>query len=100
MTRAIEPRSTHRLSLWYAAGLALFVATLVVGTFADQAAAQGRGNDHRKHSRGNHGYRHDWDGGYYRAPPIIYGSPRYGSPYYYPPPVIYGPGPGFTLQIR
>ena len=82
------------------AGLAGLLVILVAGGGAGEALAQGRGND-----RGNHGwekrrYHHDWNGGYYRAPPIIYGSPRYGAPYYYPPPVTYGPSPGFTLQIR
>lgn len=81
-----------------AAGFGI-LGLLVAGTIASEALAQGRGNDRGNHW-GNRRYHHDWNGGYYRAPPIIYGSPRYEAPYYYPPPVIYGPGPGFTLQIR
>ncbi len=42
----------------------------------------------------------DWNGGYYAAPPVVYGSPYgygyYGSPYY-APPVVYGPGVGISL---
>ena len=80
-------------------GLAGLLVILVAGAVAGEALAQGRGND-----KGNHWdkrrHQHDWNGGYYRAPPIIYGSPRYDAPYYYPPPVIFGPSPGFTLQIR
>ena len=54
---------------------------------------------------GNHReYRHNWNGGYYEAPPVVYGSPYggayYGSPYYYPPPVVYGPGIGFSIRIH
>ncbi len=81
------------------AGLAGFLAVVVAGICAGQALAQGRGNDKGNHWD-NRRYHHDWNGGYYRAPPIIYSAPRYAAPYYYPPPVIYGPGPGFTLQIR
>ena len=41
---------------------------------------------------GNHGgYHHNWNGGYYRAPPVVYGSP------YYAPPVVYGPSVGINL---
>jgi hypothetical protein len=50
-------------------------------------------DNHREH-------HHNWNGGYYRAPPVVYGSryhsSYYGSPYYYPP-VIYGPGFGINL---
>jgi hypothetical protein len=84
-----------------AVGLML-AALLTLGTLAGTASAQGRGNDDRE------GHHH-WNGGYYRAPPIIYGSPYhqryYGSPYYeppryYPPPVVYGPGLNFNFQVR
>ena len=47
------------------------------------------------------GYRHHWSGGYYRAPPVVYGSPYrgryYGEPTIIPPPVVYGPGIGIDL---
>jgi hypothetical protein len=62
---------------------------LVLGTFAGSASAQERRGEHRE-------YHHNWNGGYYRAPPVVYGSP-YGSSYYYPPPVVYGPGIGIGL---
>jgi hypothetical protein len=101
MAWAIDTRPKCRLSPKLAAGLIL-VALFTLGTFAGSASAQGRGNENRdKH--------HNWNGGYYRAPPIIYGSPYgqtyYGSPYYdppryYPPPVVYGPGLNFNFQIR
>jgi len=33
-----------------------------------------------------HGYHHGWTGGYYPAPPVVYGNPyTYG---YYPPPGV------------
>jgi hypothetical protein len=54
-------------------------------------------------------YYHYYNGGYYRAPPVVYGapyggayygSPYYnGSPYYYPPPVLYGPSIGISLPF-
>jgi hypothetical protein len=84
-----------------AAGV-LLGALLALGTVADSASAQGRRNDRRDNYR-------NWNGGYYRAPPIIYGSrygesyygaPYYNPPVYYPPPVIYGPGLNFNFRIR
>jgi hypothetical protein len=96
MVSAIDARSPK-----VAIGLML-AALLTLGTFAGAASAQGRGYDDR------YGHHH-WNGGYYRAPPIIYGSPYrqryYGSPYYdppryYPPPVVYGPGLNFNFQGR
>ena len=73
-----------------AAGLAIS-ALLAVGTFAAPANAEWDGN------RGRH---HNWNGGYYNAPPVVYGSPyrsSYYGPSYYAPPVIYGPGVGISL---
>jgi len=95
-------------------GLLLGLGVLTLGVAAEPANAQGRGNDGRGHDargndgrghyQGNRGYHRGWNGGYYRAPPIIYGSPYgssyYGAPRYYPPPVIYGPPLGFSFQIR
>jgi hypothetical protein len=56
---------------------------------------------------GGHDYRGDrgrsgWGGGYYRAPPLVYGSPYYNNcawPYEYgcAPPVVYGPSIGIGL---
>lgn len=116
MDHSIARRSEPRLSPIAAGGLGL-AALLAVATFAGAASSQGRGNDGRgNQGRGNGphgnpgwGKPHNWNGGYYRAPPIIYGSPYqqryYGSPYYeppryYAPPLIYGPGLNFNFQIR
>jgi hypothetical protein len=91
--------SQRRLTAKLAGGLAV-AALLALGAFASPAHADDR-NDHR-------GYHHNWNGGYYNAPPVVYGSPYgnsyYGTPYY-APPVIYGPGiginlPGVNIGIR
>ena len=88
MTQFIDTKSTGRWSAKLAVGFALS-AVLALGSFATPASAQ---YDHR-------GY-HNWNGGYYRAPPVVYGSSYYngyyGSPYY-APPVVYGPGIGISL---
>ena len=89
MTQAIDTTSKRHLSVKFAAGLAIS-ALLALGSFAGSAEAQYR-----------HHYRHYYNGGYYRAPPVVYGSPYrnsyYGNPYYYPPPVVYGPSIGINL---
>ncbi len=89
----------------------VFAAVLSLGTFADPASAQRhevRGDKGRGHGRG-HDKHPNWSGGYYRAPPVIYGTPypprydrgpQYEQPRYRPPPVVYGPGMNFNLQIR
>ena len=94
MTQIIDTASKRRLSAKLAAGFAVS-AILALGTFAGSADARG--------------YYHYYNGGYYRAPPVVYGSPYRGgyygspyyggSPYYYPPPVIYGPGIGISLPF-
>ncbi len=81
------------------AGVAIS-AMLALGTFAASANAQWGGH--------NREYRHNWNGGYYRAPPVVYGSrygsSYYGSPNYYPPPIVYGHSgvrlPGINVHIR
>jgi len=94
MTWTNETKPRRRFSAKLAAGLALS-AMLSIGTFAVPAYAAGDGDHHEG--------RHNWNGGYYEAPPVVYGSPYgpsyYGEPYY-PPPVVYGPGVGFSIQIR
>jgi hypothetical protein len=65
---------------------AILTAALAFGCFTGSANAEERHWDHR-------GDRHDWNGGYYRAPPVVY-----GSPYYAAPPVIWGPG--LNINIR
>jgi len=94
MAKIIDTTSKHRLSTKLAAGLAMS-ALLALGTFAGSANARE--------------YHHYYNGGYYRAPPVVYGSryggayygsPYYGgSPYYYAPPVVYGPGIGISLPF-
>ena len=103
MTCITDTKSKRRSSAKLAAALAVS-ALLALGTFAVPAYADGDGDgNHREH----HQY---WNGGYYSAPPVVYGSvygpSYYGSPYgygapvYYPPPVVYGPAVGFSIQIR
>jgi hypothetical protein len=91
MTQSIDTTSKRRLSARLGTGIAIS-AILALGTFAAPASADWNGE------RG--GYHHNWNGGYYRAPPVVYGSSYgngyYGSPYY-APPVVYGPGIGVNL---
>jgi hypothetical protein len=103
MTRITDNTSKRppaMLSPKYAAGIAI-AALLALGSFAAPANAERDGD--------NRGENHNWNGGYYNAPPVVYGSP-YGSSYYgyspyYAPPVVYGPGvgvslPGINIGIR
>ncbi len=99
MTRIIDTKSKHRLTAKLAAGFAI-AATFALGTVATPAHAEWNGY-HRDYGRNG-------TNGYYRAPPVIYGSQYrssyYGRPYYYPP-VVYGPGigislPGINIGIR
>jgi hypothetical protein len=98
MTHVIDTNSKRRLSAKLMAGVAI-AAVLALGAFAAPANADWDGR---------HGYYHNWNGGYYQAPPVVYGSPYgegyYGSPYY-APPVVYGPTigiglPGIGINIR
>jgi hypothetical protein len=93
MTCIIDTTPKRRLSAKLAAGIAIS-ALLALGTFAAPANAEWDG-----HHRGNH----NWNGGYYNAPPVVYGS-SYGSSYYgyspyYAPPVVYGPGVGISVPF-
>ncbi len=99
MTQIINAKSKRLLSIKLAAG-AVVSAVLALGAFPAPASADWYGNNYRGH--------HNWNGGYYRAPPVVYGSrygsSYYGSPYYYPP-VVYGPSigiglPGLSIGIR
>lgn len=91
MTQSTNILSQRRLSRKLAGGLAVS-ALLALGTFATPANADWNGD------RG--GYDHNWNGGYYHAPPVVYGS-SYGNGYYgqpyYAPPVVYGPAVGISL---
>jgi hypothetical protein len=88
MTWIIDTKSKRRRSAKLAAGFE-FARCSPSGRLAVPANADWDGN-HR-------GYHHNWNGGYYRALPVVYGSrylsSYYGSPYWYPP-VVYGPGIG------
>ena len=89
MTRSTDITPKRRLSAKLVGGLAIS-ALLALGAFAP-ANAEWR-DDHREHN---------WGGGYYAAPPVVYGSSYgngyYGAPGYYAPPVVYGPGVGINL---
>ncbi len=66
-----------------------------IGVALSAGAARADWRDH--HDRHRHG---DWHGGYYAAPPVVYGGPVYA-----PPPVVYGPSvgialPGVSIGIR
>jgi hypothetical protein len=97
MTYIIDTRSKRHLPAKLAGALAISTL-LVLGTFVASASAENRGHPTR-HSGGHYGGR-GRGGGYYSAPPVVYGSPYdgsyYGSPYD-PPPVVYGPGIGIGL---
>jgi hypothetical protein len=102
MTWIVATTSKCRLSPKLTAGIAIS-ALLALGNFVGSASAE---QAERERNRGHtdRDYHHNWNGGYYRAPPVVYGSPYgssyYGSPDYYPPPVIYGPGIGINIRIR
>jgi hypothetical protein len=102
MTCLNATKSKRRLSAKLAAGLVVS-AVIALGPFAAPADAGDRNGHHR-------GHKHSWNGGYYRAPPVVYGSSYgsssyYGTPYNYYPPVVYGPSigiglPGISIGIR
>jgi len=94
MTCIVDTKSKRHLPAKLAVGLAIS-AFLVLGTFVTSASAQERRGGDRGGDRGYGG----WSGGYYAAPPVVYGSPYYypPAPYYYPPPVVYGPSVGIAL---
>jgi hypothetical protein len=91
MTGIIDTTSKRRLSTKLAAGIAIS-AMLALGTLTGSASAE------------EGGYYQSWNGGgYYNAPPVVYGSPYgssyYGSSPYYAPPVVYGPSFGVSLPF-
>ena len=67
---------------------AVVLAAIAFGSLVSPAGAdeRGRERDHRDNHRGA------WNGGYYRAPPVVYSQP------YYAPPLVYGPG--LSINIR
>jgi hypothetical protein len=105
MISIVDIKSKRRRVAKLAAGSA-FAAFLVLGSFVASASAQAHrddrhGGDHRDNRQGWHG-----NGGYYAAPPVVYGSPYYAPPpQYYSPPVVYSPGvavvvPGIGINIQ
>jgi len=99
MTWILGTISQRCRSARLAAGIAI-CAILAFGNFAGSAIAG---------ETGGNGNYHYYNGGYYQAPPVVYGSPYggayygssyyNGSPYYYAPPVVYGPGVGISLPF-
>lgn len=102
-------RTRHsRFKLMGIAALCLGAGIAAFGLSATPADAQWWG--------GNRGdYHHNWNGGYRRAPPVVYGStyrssyygyrgaPYNGTTYYYAPPLVYGPSvvfPGVSIQLQ
>ena len=92
MTSITGGNVKRRLSAALAAGVMLS-ATFALAAFPRSAVADEhrRGGEHRDWHRGGEGR----DGGYYRAPPVVY-----GSPYYAAPPVVYGSPFGLNINIR
>jgi len=93
MIKIIHTTSQRRLPAKLLVG-GTIAAILALGTFAGSADARE--------------YHHYYNGGYYRSPPVVYGS-RYGNryygSYYNAPPLIYGPRiginlPGLSIGIR
>jgi hypothetical protein len=81
---------------WRRALLGCATAVALVG-FGGSAFADHH-DDHHWHGHAVYHHWHHWDhryyGGYYPAPPVVY-----GSPYYEPPPVVYRPGFGVNIHI-
>lgn len=91
-----EPRRRGGRVLGLIAALALAVGA--VGASPAFAA------DHHWHGARGHAHHGYYGGGYYGAPPVVYGgySPDYyyGPDYYAAPPVVYGaPGVGIGLNL-
>ena len=98
MIRSSNASSTPRLTTAVAVGLALS-AVLAFGSFTTSASAEDRDRDRGHDDRGRGDRDHGWTGGYYAAPPVVYGAPAYS------PPVVYGPSvgisvPGVSIGIR
>src|SRR5271154_5146291 len=79
MTWIVDTESRRHLSAKFAAALAI-CALLAVGPFAASANARDRDQQNLP----------SLYGGYYAAPPVVYGYP-YGYGYYAPPYAYYAP---------
>lgn len=101
MTRIAKIES-KRIGSGRSMGRLALTALFMLGTFVASAGAQehredGRRGYQRDYNREVHRDYHrevhrDWNGGYYPAPPVVY-----GTPYYAPPPVVYGPNVGIVV---
>ena len=70
-------------------------ATAVIAFGLAATPAQAHWGDRDWHY---HGWHHGWSGGYWNAPPVVYGNPyAYG---YYPPPGVGINLPGVSIGIR
>ena len=78
-----------------AARLAAGIAVAAVAGFGITAATAQAYWDHHPY---DHHWHHGWSGGYWGAPPVVYGNPyHYG---YYPPAGVGIHLPGVTIGIR
>ncbi len=89
-------RTQSKLTASLAIAGLLLLGSAATPASADEPRGGHAGGDHR----GDRGHQGGWGGGYYPAPPVVYGPPGY-----YPPPVVYGPAvgimlPGISLGIR
>ena len=86
-----------RFSKAGAARLAAGIAVSAIVAFGITAGtAQARWEHRDEHGGGD--WHHGWSGGYYAAPPVVYGDPyAYG---YYPPPGVGINLPGVSIGIR
>lgn len=80
-------KSKTRRFLTVTSGLAIIAG---IGLAFSAGVARADWHDHRDQRDGHH--HGDWRGGYYAAPPVVYGGPVYA-----PPPVVYGPSVGIAL---
>jgi hypothetical protein len=72
------------------------IAIAAVVAFGLTAGAANARWGHPEHDY--HGWHHGWSGGYWAAPPVVYGNPyAYG---YYPPPGVGISLPGVSIGIR
>jgi hypothetical protein len=79
----------------WAARLAASAAVAAILAFGLAGTAQARWGDRDWH---HDGWHHGWSGGYWAAPPVVYGDPyAYG---YYPPPGVGIALPGVNIGIR
>jgi hypothetical protein len=72
------------------------VVSAVVAFGMTAGSAQARWERHDEHA--GRDWHHGWSGGYWSAPPVVYGSPySYG---YYPPAGVGINLPGVSIGIR